>query len=131
MKKKASPVLTDKEKNKADDDLNLMTRQVLTRAETRAEAEALFGATGEASRKARGQMEKLFIQTPGAETMAPLLSKTASVEKFFDQLEKTAGMTEAQRRFPELLKVAGSSRPQAAPPKKTVAVRANLSGGSA
>lgn len=117
----AYPSVSNKERIRAEEDLRHMTRTVLTRAETRAEAEQLFGQMGESSRKSRKTIEKLFVQAPGAETMSPQLAKTAStktasvtanLEAFFEKNASAFdGLTDAQRRFPELLKVASSRKP--------------------
>jgi len=53
------------------------TRQILTRAETKAEADVLFNHSKDSRKKDRRQLEKLFVQTDGAETMAPNLQKEA------------------------------------------------------
>lgn len=123
-------------------------RMILTREETRAEADALFGDRAKEVRKAdTAKMRQLFVQAPAAQTMAPNLQggteKTASVapsvDAFFSEIEKVAsGQTEAQRRYPELLKVASKKVPNLAPHKPgpapgfgPVAVRSGLSGGSA
>jgi hypothetical protein len=65
--------------NMGEEELERLQRTVLTREETRAEADLLFGAPAADMRKAdRGLLEKLFVQTPGSVTMAPNLQKTAS-----------------------------------------------------
>ena len=133
----AYPSVTEKQRVKAEDDLHQATRTILTCAETRAEAEQLFGEMGDSSRKSRKLLEKLFIQTPGAETMAPqLVEKIASATStFFEKNASQFGMTEAQRRFPELLKVASSRKIlkktlDAAPIGSSVPTRPHLAGGS-
>jgi len=55
--------------------------KVLTRAATRAEAETLFDQANVAKAKAQRQVKGLFAQAEGAETMAPMLAKTASLKK--------------------------------------------------
>ncbi len=119
-----------------------MSRTVLTRAETRAEADVLFGGLAKATRKSEGEkLRKLFVQTPaamGATSPNVELQKTASVapatEAFFEKLAR-ASMTDAQRRFPELLKVAapGVQRVPISASKKPCMppVRADITGGSA
>lgn len=87
-----------------------------TREDTRAEADVLFGGTAKAMRQSEtAKMRKLFVQAPVAQTMAPNLQgateKTASaspaphVDAFLEKLANSQ-TTEAQRRYPELLKVA-------------------------
>lgn len=57
-----------------------LRRMVLTREDTRAEADVLFGDEAGKMRKLdREKLEKLFIQMPGAVTMAPNLQKQARV----------------------------------------------------
>jgi len=68
--------------NMGEEELERMQRTVLTREETRAEADVLFGGDAKAMRKAdRGMMEKLFVQTPGSVTMAPNLQKVSHIIK--------------------------------------------------
>lgn len=57
-----------------------LTHKVLTRAATRAQADALFEhkATGIAAENQK-RLRELFVQAPAAETMAPTLAKTAGV----------------------------------------------------
>ena len=67
--------------NMGEEELERMQRTVLTRDETRAEADVLFGGAAKDMRKAdRRLLEKLFVQTPGSLTMAPNLQKEASVK---------------------------------------------------
>lgn len=86
--------------------------KVLTRAAAQAEAEALFDKANVARAQAQRVVKGHFVQADGAETMAPTLTKKASaqepgqhshVEAFFDKLAE-ARLTDAQRRYPELLK---------------------------
>lgn len=66
--------------NMGEEELERLQRTVLTRDDTRAEADLLFGAPAKDMRKAdRGLLEKLFVQTPAATTMAPNLQKEAKV----------------------------------------------------
>lgn len=68
--------------NMGEEELERMQRTVLTREETRAEADVLFGGDAKAMRKAdRGMMEKLFVQTPASVTMAPNLQKVSHIIK--------------------------------------------------
>lgn len=76
--------------------------KVLTRARTRAQAEALFSQAAAAKAKEQRLVSSFFTQGSDGETMAPVLAKTAAVDEFFAKL---AGPTPAQRRYPELLKV--------------------------
>ena len=135
----------------SDEEAVAQTEQkILTREVTRLQTDVLFD-NAKSSRKAdRAKVEKLFIQTPGAETMAPTLQKEAVAKNVAEFFEKQAsGLTEAQRRFPELLKVSNATgpvpRPSLTQPKKMSTpspsggasvtsgpspVRSGLSGGS-
>lgn len=97
-----------------DEELTRLKRVVVTRDETRAEADVLFGQTAQEMRKTeRAAMEKLFTQMPAASTMQPSLQKESAaknVEAYFQKLAHP-NMTEAQRRYPELLKVAAIPTP--------------------
>jgi hypothetical protein len=65
--------------NMGEEELERVQRTVLTRDETRAEADLLFGEYAKDMRKEdRALLEKLFAQTPAAVTMAPNLQKNAS-----------------------------------------------------
>lgn len=67
--------------NMGEEELERMQRTVLTRDETRAEADLLFGEYAKDMRKTdKGLLEKLFVQTPAAVTMAPNLQKEASMK---------------------------------------------------
>lgn len=82
--------------------------KVITRAQTRAEADLLFNNKAtEIAAANQKRMKQLFAQASGAETMAPSLAKTAAVDAFFDQLEEKQ-KTAAQRRYPELLKASAA-----------------------
>lgn len=99
--------------------LSRMKHVHLTRADTRAQVDALFGRSEDVRKRERKLLEKLFVQTPAAEGLPPELAKTASsmADEFerlerediarstTDFFEKKAYLTEAQRRFPELLTV--------------------------
>ena len=115
--------------------------KVLTRARTRAEAELLFSQSNAASAKAQRQVDGLFVQSQGAETMSPMLSKTAAIDEFFEKLAEQQP-TQAQRRYPELLKAASApgvgTRPTPTTAKRTVTplrgaapAQSTLSGGAA
>jgi hypothetical protein len=112
------------------EELSRATRQILTKAETQAELDTLFEGTPKARKKARAEAEKLFIQTPGAETMAPVLTKEAVAKNVTAFFEKTAGMTVAQMRYPELMKVAKVVKKTATGDKGPVPTRAPLTGGN-
>lgn len=131
-----------------EEELHRMKATVLTRDDQRAAADALFGGVAMVSRQAdRDLIKKLFVQSPGAETMAPTLQKEASItpalDAFFEKNAKALGLTEAQLRYPELLKVAAGRSAMASQPtpdlsKRKVtansgpdAVKSSLSGGSA
>lgn len=110
-----------------------MKAKVLTRAATRAEADLLFHhkATGIAAANQK-RLKELFVQADGAETMAPSLAKTAAVDQFFDKVA-SANLTEAQVRYPELLKVAGpltNPAPSLKRLKSAVATTSSLAGGA-
>jgi hypothetical protein len=138
-----------------------------TRLETDLEFRDLFIDAAKDMRKGdRAKMKQLFVQFPTVITMSPNLTadipepprtpepdpfrpgqkgmvplnKAASVAPSVDAwFEKNASafLTEAQRRYPELLKVAADTRP--VPVEKKVAIKgsgatgrqSNLSGGSA
>jgi len=117
-------------------------QQIKTKEDTKAETDVLFNHAQETRKKNRKKLKKLFVQAEGAETMAPGLqaesppfdptwgikapempkgltatkvaSVTKNVEAFFEK--QASGLTEAQRRFPELLKVANATGPVPRPP---------------
>jgi len=67
--------------NAGEEELEQMQRTVLTRNETRAEADLLFGDYAKDMRKTdKGLLEKLFVQAPAAITTAPNLQKEASMK---------------------------------------------------
>ena len=127
--------------NVGEEEVARLTRVVLTREDTKSSADQLFGGEAKNMRKQdRELLEKLFIQTPASNTMAPNLQKEASVSARVDAFfEKLSAPTVAQQRYPELLKAAE------APSKKVISVkprvttdtsgpiptRSSLSGGSA
>lgn len=62
------------------EELARVKRMVLTRADTRAEADVLFGGTAKDMRQAdREKLKKLFVQMEAAQTMAPNLQKEARI----------------------------------------------------
>lgn len=105
--------------NLGEEELAQARRKIMTRAETRAEADEMFGDTAKQMRVSeQGMMQRLFEQWAARDTMQPSLVKTSSVKnisQFFEKLG-TAHLTEAQRRYPELLKVAGPSSKGASTP---------------
>jgi hypothetical protein len=118
---------------------------VSTREDKRAETDALFENAKASRARDRAVVNKHFVQAPAAVTMATNLQaempKEASVAPHFDAwLEKNAGafMSDAQKRYPELLKVSGLEQgklPQAlskgkAGGAKPTPVQSSLSGGS-
>ncbi len=118
--------------NLGEEEMNFIKHVRLTRDDTRRDANALFSKAHQSRDRDRKLVEKLFVQAPGSVTMAPNLQKEASAEQW-EQFEKVkvaynvhaffesgAHLTPAQRRFPELLKVA-KARPVVSM-KKTPAV---------
>jgi hypothetical protein len=127
--------------NAGTEEFEQLKAMTYTRAETRAQADALFDSDAKKMRQAdNALMGKLFVQAPAAVTMAPNLQKTAHVDAFFAEAAKG---DDAQRRYPELLKVAASCggdprRPSVnLKPRKATssegpdAVKSDLSGGAA
>ncbi len=110
--------------NLGEEELTRVKRVIRTRNETRAEADVMFGTTAQKQRQVENEMmKKLFIQFPASVTMQPSLQKLSSVngepvdqtpplsqnvDAFF---EKRAYLTDAQRRYPELQKVAALPTP--------------------
>lgn len=104
--------------NIGEEEMNFVKHVRLTREDTRRDANALFSKAHQSRERDRKLVEKLFLQAPGAVTMAPNLQKEAFVEQWehFEKIkvaynvhhffESGAHMTPAQRRFPELMKVA-------------------------
>ena len=159
MKMKYAGVANVGEEEKAQ-----LEMEVKTRARTRAEANVLFSETNQARAQAQRSLKGLFHQTPGAETssMSPQLSPdfkpakldefsknrpppsklvtasvTANVDAFFEKLSE-ARKTEAQRRYPELLKASAApggrgTFPTPATSKKArgTPTQSSLSGGAA
>lgn len=69
--------------NMGEEELERLQRTVLTRDDTRAEADLLFGAPAKDMRNTdRKLLGKLFVQAPAAVTMAPNLQKNASASPF-------------------------------------------------
>lgn len=89
-----------------EEELARATHMVLSRETARAQADAMFDNTGDREKDGR-LLKKLFRQAPGAENQSTAV-KTASAPNVVRALEKLANdatLTEAQRRFPELLEV--------------------------
>lgn len=109
--------------NLGDEELNFLKHVRLTRSDTRKDLTNLFKTSPQNRERDRALMEKLFVQMPGAQTMADNLLKTASASQIesFEKIkvaynvhhffESGAHLTEAQRRFPELQKVSAPLRP--------------------
>lgn len=126
--------------NLGEEELARFKATVLTRAVTRAQAETLFSNANTAKAQAQRKMDGLFVQAKGAETMAPTLAKTASVthnvDTFFEKLAE-ANLTQAQKRYPELLKASAApgvgTRPSPALKRPVTATPAqsSLAGGAA
>lgn len=120
------------------EELAQVRRIVLTREDTKAQADVLFGNVAREMRKAeRAKIDSLFVTAPLNQTMTPSLQKVSAalhVEAFFDKLA-SSHLTEAQQRYPELLKVAQQPTPSLkAKPivagKGPLPVRAGITGGS-
>lgn len=120
------------------EELDRVKSIVLTREDTRAAADVLFGDQAVAARKKERELvAKLFLQAPAAQTMTPMLQKEASIQElapntvaFFEKNAKAMGLTDAQIRYPELLKVAagrpaGFRQPSPFISKASVATSAN------
>jgi hypothetical protein len=134
-----------------DEELARLRRTVLTREAARAEADVLFGGVARQVRKDENEkLRRLFVQAPAAETRTngvlgteKLSSVAPNVDAFFEKVAQAMDpRTEAQRRFPELLKVAspraGTFMTPSLPPRKPAApgmgevpTKSPVSGGSA
>jgi hypothetical protein len=90
-----------------EEEIARASHMVLSRETARAQADAMFdNSTGNRERDAK-LLKKLFVQTPGAQSQSTAV-KTASAPNVDRALEKIAHdmtLTEAQRRYPELLEV--------------------------
>ncbi len=105
--------------------------QFLTRSDKKAAADVLFQNAKAARDLDRKVIDRLFLQAGGAETRA-MLTKEAMAVNVTHFFEKKAYLSEAQRRFPELLKVADSGEPKKtvlAPVKGAKPVQSLLTGG--
>lgn len=104
--------------NLGEEELSFLKIVRQTRQDTRRDANSLFTTAHQNRDRDIKLMEKLFVQTPGAMTMADNLLKSASAEEFeaFEKMKVAYNVhaffegghqfTEAQRRYPELMKVA-------------------------
>lgn len=107
--------------------------KVMTRAETRAEADLLFNHKAtEIAAANQKRLKQLFVQADGAETMAPSVVKTAAVDAFFEKLA-CEEPTDAQKRYPELMKAAapggrGTFKAVGTKPAGATGATASLSG---
>lgn len=131
----------------SDEDLVRVKAMLESRERTKEEVNTFFENAKSARKTALGTMEKLLVQTPAAQSQQPNLQKEAAamleahekavpvvigarINEFF---EKRAYLTEAQKRFPELLKVGGTNTvPQQPPAKKLpgqIPARSQLAGG--
>lgn len=113
------------------------------------ELNVLFQNAKKARAKDVKKMEKLLIQAPAAQTQQPTLQKEAAAMlaahessanqviggRVLEFFEKRAYLTDAQKRFPELLKVGATSTAPQKPPQKTLPTqtpaRSLLAGGQA
>jgi len=95
------------------------TLKVLSREDTRAQTDVLFNRAKETRQSDRALLEYLFFQTPASQTMAPNLQKEASVTKNVEAFFEKVGKSEAQKRYPELLKAAGTASGPAPRPSTT------------
>lgn len=68
--------------NMGEEELERVQRVVMTRDDTRAEADLLFDGAKDMRKTDRGMLEKLFVQTPASVTMAPNLQKSASAAPY-------------------------------------------------
>ena len=133
--------------NLGEEEMNFIKHVRQTRDDTRRDANALFSKAHQTRERDRKLMDKLFSQFPGAQVMAHNLLKEASAEQFeaFEKVkiaynvhaffESGAHLTPAQRRFPELLKVAKArpvvsmkKTPAACLPTGSTATSSTLSG---
>ncbi len=133
--------------NVGEEEVARVHRVVMTREETRAQTDDLFENAKKSREDGRKTVNKLFLQAPASITMAPILQKekvAAALANDMEKLaqietiemaprvlaffEKKAYLTEAQRRFPELLKVAGTTEPTVPALKKKPASATPISG---
>lgn len=102
------------------EELAFLTHVRMTRADTRAATNSLFSVAQQSRERDQALMDKLFVQAPAAITMSDNLVKNAfGTEEQFEEFTKIKTaynvyhyfesepfLTEAQRRYPELQKVA-------------------------
>lgn len=115
------------------EDLVRAKRMILSREQTKNEINTLFNHAQAARKKDVETMDELLLQAPAAQTQSVNLQKESAaknVEAFF---EKRAYLTEAQKRYPELLKVGNTeAQSQLLPGKKPagkIPTKAIISGG--
>lgn len=125
-----------KNKTAVADHAETLTRvkgMVLSRERSVHEVNSLFANAKPERKKDVEKMNKLLIQAPAAQIQTPNLQKEAVAKNVTAYFEKKAYLTEAQRRYPELQKVANTeTTSQVAPMKKPagkVATKSLLSGG--
>lgn len=157
---KISEILKEAVSNLGEEEKEQLRHTVLTRADTQAEADVLFGRSPAAREQIKDEVDALFVQgkvarKPNLSAVArdvlsvkapepkhpalaaePWPSKTASIDAFFDE---KVGVYE---RFPELLKAASAggypngsaklvSKPKTTEVTGPVPVKSSLSGGAA
>lgn len=125
-------MLKTKEAVSNDEDLVRVKGMILSRERVKNEVDALFDQSKPARKKDVAKMERLLRQAPAAQVQTPNLQKEAVAKNVLEYFEKRAYLTEAQKRFPELLKAGSTeSQPQMAPSKKPsgkIPTRSVLSG---
>ncbi len=116
-----------------DEILSRVHRMVMSREEAKAYVDNLFNNAKSARKKDVADMERLLVQTPGAQVQSPNLLKEAVAKNVSEFFEKKAYLTQAQRLFPELLKVANTENATRLLPQKKPAgatpTKAVISGG--
>lgn len=116
-----------------DEMLSRVHRMVLSRDEAKAYVDNLFNNAKSARKKDVADMERLLVQTPGAQIQTPNLQKEAVAKNVTEFFEKKAYMTQAQRLFPELLKAANTENAVKLSPQKkpmsALPTKSQLSGG--
>jgi hypothetical protein len=154
---KISEILKEAVSNLGEEEKEQFRHTVITRADTQAEADALFGVSPSVREQAAKEVDRLFVQAKVArkpntsssardvmsvkapEPQIPVFAadqvKTAAIDEFFDE---AVGVYE---RYPELLKVAGAgyasgssklvAKPKANGVTGPTPVQSSLSGGAA
>lgn len=80
-------------------------RLLLSREEQKNMVDTLFNHSHESRKTARGTVDKLFVQADASQNQHPFMQKEAVAKNVTEFFEKKAHLTQAQRLFPELLKV--------------------------